>query len=172
MTQTAPGTVARVPEPGDGGERDLLLGWLAFHRNALEAKCAGLTDEQLALRSAPPSSLSLLGLVRHLAEMERVYGAWANGCPSELVFVWGRYDDGGRDHDFECDATQVATSMRAWRDERASTDGVIRGLDLDDAGGANGRSLRWNLQKLVGEYARHNGHADLLRERIDGLTGE
>ncbi len=62
--------------------------------------------------------------------------------------------------------------MRAWRDERASTDGVIRGLALDDSGGANGRSLRWNLQKLVGEYARHNGHADLLRERIDGATGE
>ena len=51
--------------------------------------------------------------------------------------------------------------MRAWGDEKASTDGVIRGLELDDSGGANGRSLRWNLQKLVGEYARHNGHADL-----------
>ena len=61
----------RVPEPGDGDERDLLLGWLAFHRNALETKCAGLTDDQLVDRSAPPSLLSLLGLVRHLSEMER-----------------------------------------------------------------------------------------------------
>ena len=162
----------RVPEPVDGDERELLLGWLAFHRNALEAKCAGLSDEALAARSADPSSLSLLGLVRHLAEMERVYGVWANGCPSELVFVWGDYDDDGPDHDFDCDPSQVAASMRAWRDEKASTDGVIRGLGLEDAGGANGRSLRWNLQKLVGEYARHNGHADLLRERIDGATGE
>ena len=79
----------RVPEPGDGNERDLLLGWLAFHRNALEAKCAGLSDDQLVTRSASPSPLSLLGLVRHLAEMERVYGVWANGCTSELVWVWG-----------------------------------------------------------------------------------
>ena len=162
----------RAPEPGDGDERALLLGWLAFHRDALEAKCAGLSDEQLVSRAAPPSPLSLLGLVRHLAEMERVYGVWANCCPSELVFVWGRYDEGGPEHDFDCDAPQVAASMRAWRDEKASTDGALRDVELDDAGGANGRSLRWNLQKLVGEYARHNGHADLIRERIDGATGE
>ncbi len=161
-----------MPEPGDEDERELLLGWLAFHRNALEAKCRGLTDEQLASRSARPSSLSLLGLVRHLCEMERVYGVWANGCPGTLVWVWGPYDDDGPERDIDCDATQVAASMRAWRDEKASTDGVIRGLALDDAGGANGRTLRWNLHKLVGEYARHNGHADLLRERIDGVTGE
>jgi len=163
---------ARVPEPGEGDERGLLLGWLAFHRNALEAKCSGLTDDQLAARSAPPSPLSLLGLVRHLAEMERVYGVWANGCTSRLVQVWGTYDEGGPEHDFDCAASDVTVSVRAWRDERRSTDGVIRGLSLDDSGGANGRSLRWNLHKLVGEYARHNGHADLLRERIDGVTGE
>jgi hypothetical protein len=163
---------ARVPEPGDGEERELLLGWLAFHRNALEATCAGLTDDQLAERSAPPSALSLLGLVRHLSEMERVYGVWGNTCTSELVRVWGPYVEGGPEPDLDCDASQVAASMRAWRDEKASTDGAVRGLDLDDSRGANGRSLRWNLQKLVGEYARHNGHADLLRERIDGRTGE
>ncbi len=158
--------------PGDGDERSILLGWLAFHRNALEAKCAGLSDEDLAKRSAVPSTMSLLGLVRHLAEMERVYGVWANGCPCELVFVWGEYAEGGPEPDFDCDASQVEKSMRVWRDEKASTDGMISRLDLDDAGGANGRTLRWNLQKLVGEYARHNGHADLIRERIDGATGE
>ncbi len=164
--------IERVPEPQDGGERSLLLGWLAFHRNALEAKCAGLSHDQLVERSASPSPLSLLGLVRHLAEMERVYGVWANGCKSELVWVWGEYAEGGPDHDFDCDASQVAPSMRVWRDEKASTDGTIAGLDLDDSAGANGRTLRWNLHKLVGEYARHNGHADLIRERIDGATGE
>ena len=77
----------RVPEPGEGDEREILLGWLAFHRNALSAKCAGLSDEQLVQRSAPPSPLSLLGLVRHLTEMERVFGVWANGCQCELVRV-------------------------------------------------------------------------------------
>jgi hypothetical protein len=168
------GNMARVPEPRDGAERELLLGWLAFHRSALEAKCAGLTDDQLVERSAPPSPLSLLGLVRHLSEMERVYGVWANGCSSELLWVWGPYDEGegAAEPDIDCDATQVAASMRAWRDEKASTDGVIRGLGLHDTGGGNGRTLRWNLHKLVGEYARHNGHADLVRERIDGVTGE
>ena len=164
--------IARVPEPGDGDERDLLLGWLAFHRNALTAKCAGLSDAQLVERPAAPSTLSLLGLVRHMAEMERVYGVWANCCASKLVHVWGEYGEGGPEHDFDCDVSQVAVSLRAWRDEKASTDGVVRGLDLDDSGGANGRSVRWNLQKLIGEYARHNGHADLIRERIDGAVGE
>ena len=162
----------RVPEPGDGDERSVLVGWLAFHRNALEAKCAGLTAEQLAARSAEPSSMSLLGLVRHLAEMERAYGVWGNGCTCELVTLWGEYVDGGPHHDFDTDASQVEKSMRVWRDEVASTDGTIKGLALDDAGGANGRSVRWNLHKLLGEYARHNGHADLIRERIDGATGE
>ena len=162
----------RVPEPGEGGERDILLGWLSFHRDALAATCRGLADDQLVQRSAPPSRLSLLGLVRHMAEMERVYGVWANACRSELVWVWGEYVEDGPEHDFDCDASQVGRSMRAWRDEKASTDGVIRDLALDDALGSNGRTLRWNLHKLVGEYARHNGHADLLRERIDGVTGE
>jgi hypothetical protein len=162
----------RVAEPVDSDERTLLLGWLAFHRDALAAKCAGLSDAQLVERSAAPSSLSLLGLVRHMAEMERVYGVWGNCCHSQLVWVWGTYDEGGPDHDFDCDASQVSASMRAWRDEKAGTDGVLRRLDLDDSRGANGRSVRWNLQKLVGEYARHNGHADLIRERIDGVTGE
>ena len=164
--------IERVPEPKDGDERSLLLGWLAFHRDALAAKCAGLSDDQLVERAAAPSPLSLLGLVRHLVEMERVYGVWANGCACELVWVWGEYAEGGPDHDFDCDAAQVATSMRAWRDEKASTDGTIKKLELDDSAGANGRTLRWNLHKLVGEYARHNGHADLIRERIDGVTGE
>jgi hypothetical protein len=156
----------RVPEPGEGDEREVLLGWLAFHRDALAAKCAGLSDDQLVERAAPPSPLSLLGLVRHLTEMERVFGVWANGCQCSLVRVWGEYADGGPDHDFDCTAPDVEKSMRAWRDEKSSTDGTIRDIDLDDSEGANGRSLRWNLHKLLDEYARHNGHADLIRERI------
>jgi hypothetical protein len=156
-----------MPEPGEGDERSILLGWLAFHRGALAAVCAGLSDEQLAERPAPPSRLSLLGLVRHLTEMERLYGVWGNGCRCELVPVWGESADGGPTPDLDCAATEVGKSMRAWRDEKASTDGTIRDIGLDDTEGANGRSLRWNLQKLLGEYARHNGHADLLRERID-----
>ncbi len=163
----------RAPEPPDGDERGVLLGWLAFHRDALAAKCAGLDADQLAARAVPPSTLSLLGLVRHLAEMERVYGAWALGPRVELEFVWGDYTDGGPDWDFEAGPAMAGESMAAWRRERAAADErIVEHRAPDSVGAGNGRSLRWNLQKLVGEYARHNGHADLLRERIDGTTGE
>ncbi|MEN3357285.1 MAG: hypothetical protein V7637_1267 [Mycobacteriales bacterium] len=165
--------ISRVPEPADGDERSVLLGWLAFHRDALEATCAGLDADQLATRSAPPSPLSLLGLVRHLTEMERVYGAWALGPTAELRMVWGEYTDGGPEWDMDVDASMADGSMAAWDREKAATDErVHQHAGLDSVGAGNGRSLRWNLQKLVGEYARHNGHADLIRERIDGQTGE
>jgi hypothetical protein len=172
-TMTVMSDVSRVPEPSDGDERSILLGWLAFHRNALAAKCAGLDAAQLVTRSAPPSALTLLGLVRHLAEMERVYGAWALGPKRDLEWVWGVYTDGGPDWDFDVDQTMVSESMAAWERETAAADERIgQHATLDAVGAGNGRTVRWNLQKLVGEYARHNGHADLLRERIDGSTGE
>ena len=79
----------RIPQPADGNVRDVLVGWLAFHRNTLEAKCTGLDADQLVERSAPPSRLSLLGLVRHLTEMERAYGTWALGPVSDLQWVSG-----------------------------------------------------------------------------------
>jgi hypothetical protein len=165
--------VDRVPEPSDGNEREILLGWLAFHRDALAAKCDGLNPAQLATRSVAPSALSLLGLVRHLTEMERVYGGWALGPKATLEFVWGEYVDDGPEWDFDADASMVDESMNAWRDERRATNQRIAGCaSLDDLGLGNGRTVRWNLTKLIGEYARHNGHADLLRERIDGATGE
>ena len=78
----------RVAQPLDSDERSLLLGWLAFHRNALEAKCHGLTAEQLADRALPPSTLCLLGLVRHLTEMERAYLVWALGPDVPLIWAW------------------------------------------------------------------------------------
>jgi hypothetical protein len=165
--------IARVPEPPDGDERGVLLGWLAFHRNALEAKCVGLDADQLATRSAPPSPLSLLGLVRHLTEMERVYAVWALGPRVDLQWVWGEYTDGGPEWDIDADASMVDESMAAWTHEKQLADDLIEQHgQLDGLGEGNGRSLRWNLQKLIGEYARHNGHADLIRERIDGQTGE
>lgn len=162
----------RAPEPPEGDERSVLLGWLAFHRDALAVKCTGLDDEQLVVRSAPPSRLSLLGLVRHMAEMERAYAVWALGPKEPLVWVWGSYADDGPEWDIDCDASMVAESMAAWEREKAAADFRITAHQSMDSLGGNGYSVRWNLQKLVGEYARHNGHADLLRERIDGQTGE
>ena len=165
--------MSRVPQPPDGDEHTVLLGWLAFHRNALEAKCAGLDAEQLTSRSAPPSPLSLLGLVRHLTEMERAYAVWALGPKTDLQWVWGEYTDDGPEWDIDADPSMLEESMLAWdREKRAADERIQQHAGLDSVGAGNGYSLRWNLQKLVGEYARHNGHADLLRERIDGQTGE
>ena len=165
--------MTRAAEPPDAAERELLLGWLAFHRDALAAKCDGLSPDELVAAAALPSRLTLLGLVRHLTEMERVYASYALGPPGPLRFVYGDYEDDGPEWDFDVDASMVEESMTAWARERAAADEAIAAHQMpDDASGANGRSLRWNLLKLVGEYARHNGHADLLRERVDGVTGE
>lgn len=163
----------RVGEPSDGDERSILLGWLSFQRDALRAKCVDLDPDQLVTRSTPPSPLSLLGLVRHLTEMERVYGVWALGPREQLRWVWGDYTDDGPEWDMDADASMVEGSMAAWEREKETSDERISGhATLDSVGAGNGRTVRWNVQKLIGEYARHNGHADLLRERIDGQTGE
>lgn len=162
----------RAEQPGDGDERSILTGWLAFHRDALAAKCHNLTDDQLVTRAAEPSSLSLLGLVRHMAEMERAYGGWALGPKADLEWVWGTYEN-DTEHDFDCDASMVDESMRRWQGEMRNTnEALAQHPTLDESGDGNGYSVRWNLAKLIGEYARHNGHADLIRERIDGQTGE
>jgi hypothetical protein len=105
--------------------------------------------------------------------MERAYGVWALGPNVPLTWVWGDYTDGGPEWDIDADASMVEVSMTAWQRERRLTDERIDAhRTLDSVGEGNGRSVRWNVQKLVGEYARHNGHADLIRERIDGQTGE
>lgn len=165
-------TRIRTPQPPDGDERSILLGWLAFHRDALASKCEGLSDDQLAERAVEPSALSLLGLVRHMAEMERAYGVWPLGPKVPLEWVWGAYVDDAED-DIDCDASMVDESMTAWTEEMRRTDESVAGCStVDDVGEATGYSVRWNLTKLIGEYSRHNGHADLIRERIDGQTGE
>jgi hypothetical protein len=136
----------RVPEPPDGDERSILLGWLAFHRDALRAKCAGLDADQVVLRSAPPSPLSLLGLVRHLTEMERAYATWALGPKVELRWVWGEYTDDGPEWDIDADVSMVSESFAAWERERATADERIAAHPtLDSVGSGNGYSLRWNL---------------------------
>jgi hypothetical protein len=159
-------------EPAEGDERAVLLGWLDFHRRTLAEKCAGLTDAQLVDRSAPPSPLSLLGLVRHLTIMERVYGSYALGAAEfDLIYC----DDENEDGDFEnIGPADVAPSIAAWHREQQLASAAIEAVGEMGGGRESGNrySLRWNLVKLLQEYARHNGHADLLRERIDGASGE
>jgi hypothetical protein len=163
-------SVDRVLQPEDGNELQILTGWLSFHRSALAAKCEGLSDDQLVLASAPPSPLSLLGLVRHLTEMERVYAGWALATEGPRAFVYCTEENEDADI-IGIGPDAVAGSMRRWQAECAATDGLLTGRTADETTW-NEHSVRWNLVKLVQEYARHNGHADLIRERIDGQVGE
>ena len=159
-------------------ERDMLEGWLEYHRNTLLAKCAGLTDEQLRTRSVEPSGLSLIGLLRHMTIIEY---AWFekvfSGAPERMLYC---SDD---DPDYEINAVDDASGdeahaefIRACETSRRLTAG--RSLDevcvypSSDETPDKEYSLRWITTHMIGEYARHNGHADLLRERIDGATGE
>jgi hypothetical protein len=165
--------VDRVPEPTTSDESELLLGWLAFHRDALMSKCEGLAPQDLVRDGLGGSKLSLLGLVRHLTEMERVYFTHCiEGEP--LEFVYGPYADGGPEGDLD-DLTpdMVAPSLRNWDNERERADLLLgRVADLAAPGPVNGRTARWCLLKVIQEYARHNGHADLIRQSIDGAIGE
>ena len=160
-----------IPRTAD--ERTTLLSFLAWQRETVERKCAGLTDEQLRLRSAPPSTLSLLGLVRHLADVERGWLRRTLGGDTTLPVRFSTDDDPDGDFD-NVDSADVHETFAAWREERDLGDRVIEQHQLDDiVRHRTGRevSMRWILTHLIEEYSRHNGHADLLRERIDGATG-
>ena len=162
----------RAVQPGNASERELLLGWLAFHRDALATKCDGLTAEQLVLTPAPPSDLSLLGLVRHLTEMEHAYlvHALAGGGQFSWVYCTDEAPDGDVAN---LTPAHAPASLARWLAERARADQLLSSTGPLGAMSAGNRfSVRWNLMKLIGEYARHNGHADIIRQLIDGATGE
>jgi uncharacterized damage-inducible protein DinB len=167
-------------DPREGGprladERTTLMEFLRFQRLTLELKCEGLDAEQLARRSVEPSTMSLLGLVRHLAEVER---SWFRRRMAHLDAPHLYSDQPGQDGDWDgavADDAVVAEAWERWREECAFTDEFVRNApDLDLTGSHDDEtfSLREVLVHMVEEYARHNGHADLLRERIDGRTGE
>jgi uncharacterized damage-inducible protein DinB len=173
---TAPEPAAGVIPPIVADEREMLVSWLEFHRLLLLKKCAGLTAGQLKERSSPPSSLSLLGLVRHMSDVER---GWfrqlfnAEGVP-DLYFTEADHDadfnnitEADAQQDFEifaaeCEAARqiiaAAPSFDALAKKKSQKGNII--------------SLRWIMTHMIEEYARHNGHADLIRERIDGVVGD
>ena len=159
-----------VEAPALGDERAVLVGWLEFHRAALARKCAGLSDDQLRMRAVPPSPLSLIGLVRHMTEMERVYLRHGFGGEEISQLLYCTDDD--PDGDFET-LDDVDGSLAAWRDHVARSREIVSAAPSLDATSARWKqNLRWVLTKVTQEYARHNGHADLIREAIDGATGE
>ncbi len=169
-------TAGERPEPPTvSGERTSLESWLDCHRATLALKCAGLDDRQLREASAPPSPLSLMGLVRHMAEVER---SWFRrvlaGEASAGPIYFSDEDPDGDVHVAEKDTWEEAYAT--WQAEIAAAREAARGRSLDDrvAHPRDGKEfdLRWIYTHMIEEYARHNGHADLIRERIDGATGE
>jgi hypothetical protein len=162
-------TERTMPE-GLTGERGLLDGWLEYYRATLLAKCDGLSGDQLVARSCEPSPMSLLGLVRHMTEMERVYGHRL--ADWNIGFLYCTNED--EEADFEAvTAAGAEADLATFREHCARTREVMRAHRLSDTfGKKNSYTLRWFYQYLIKEYARHLGHADLLRERIDGATGE
>ncbi|GAA4357767.1 DinB family protein [Angustibacter luteus] len=158
----------------DADERTTLTTFLDFQRDALVRKCAGLSDEQLRQRSVPTSSLTLLGLVRHLAAVERWYvqAVVAGGVPGRL---FTRTDDPDEEFHDVADATGEHT-FAVWAAEVEAARRVLATADLDDVRAIAHRphrhSVRWVLNHLIDEYARHLGQADLIREAIDGQVGE
>ncbi len=167
----------RTEPPLVADEAATLLGFLEYQRQTLEWKCAGLTPRQLATRAVPTTEVTLLGLVRHLAAVEVGWLVGFGGLPYDI------WPDVVRDRDeqFRVDpATVTADEVESARATSRAVASAVRSvaarLPLDTADRPWGRdeefSLRWILVHLVEEYARHNGHADLVREALDGVTGE
>lgn len=173
---TAP-AVNRVRPGRTGlGERAQLEGWVDFHRATLLQKCTGLSAEQLKRRAVPPSNLSLLGLVRHMTEVERWWFR-IHALDQDMPYPYNFDADGEADFD-DIDDADAAENLQAFRREVDEAKKSVATKQLDDVVRAHhpdvldwSYSIRWIYFHMVEEYARHNGHADLLRECIDGATG-
>jgi len=170
MTWTAP-EVDRKPAPFLGDERSLLDGWLDYHRDTLLRKCAGLTREQLKTAAAEPSTLTLLGMVRHMTDNEQWFSSLFTGEP-----VIGTYCT---EESPEADLGEVAdadasANFAKFAEVVASAREVSPRRQLDEIEETEGfqLSIRGAYLHMIEEYARHNGHADLIRERIDGTVGD
>lgn len=164
----------RVMPPLDADEPGVLAGWLDFHRATLAGKCAGLDERQLRTASVPPSPLTLLGLVQHMAEVERNWFRRVLLGEDAPPIYGARADPGGDDGGFELhDEVTSDIALAVWEREvaRSRSDCADRPLDQGSPFMGGEVTLRWIYAHLIAEYARHNGHADLIRERIDGDTG-
>jgi uncharacterized damage-inducible protein DinB len=159
------------PERRNDPEQEMLRDWLHWHRATLLRKCAGLDAAQLATRSVPPSSLSLLGLVRHMSDAER---GWVRQTfrGEQIPDLYYRPDLPDADIK-EAGPARAEEDFAIYRAECRAVDAALEGAKLDDTFIFREltHSVRWMWQHLVEEYARHNGHADLIREAIDGSAG-
>jgi len=163
---------ARTDPPQVSAERESLDAWVDYHRATLLMKCAGLEPEQLASRSCPPSSLSLLGLVRHLTEVE----AWFHDFDGAPEGEWYSTDEDPDACFNAVDPSRAEGDLAEYKESIDRARAAVQGRNLDEISPVPDEdrpvSLRWIYLHMIEEYARHNGHADLLRERIDGVTGD
>ena len=170
MTWTTP-PAALADGPMTGDDRPMLEAFLAFQRSQLLSKCAGLTGDQLAQATVPPSNLTLLGLIRHMAKVERT---WFRERIDGEQFP-PMYDPAqGKDADFtDLDPALAADDYaRLLTESRLASEAVAaRSFDDTIRHGEDVMSVRMVYVHMIGEYAQHNGHADLIRERLDGKTG-
>ena len=163
------------PKPlSSGDERDQLVSWLAFYRATLLKKCSGLSFEDLCRRAVAPSSMSLLGLVRHMTFVEQVWFD-ARFAGNDVTEYYKRPDN--REAEWtDLDSATLDQVVANFEHACETSDELARGHDLDELvrrPGANRApvDLRWIFIHMIEEYARHCGHADLIRELIDGETG-
>ncbi len=166
----------RAEPPTVAGEREMLEAWLEFHRTTLLLKCEGLGPADLARRPLASSTMSLHGLVRHMADVERNWFQRVLGSSRDpRPIYWTRDDPEG---DWEgVDDADWAADLATWQAECETSRRRAAERHLDDEGewprDPRARfSLRWIYVHMIEEYARHNGHADLLRELIDGAVGD
>jgi len=170
MTNTSVAPVARIRPPEDGSEREILTGLLDFLRATVVTKVAGLTDEQAFDRPVTASGLTPAGLVKHLTGVERFWFS-IDFAGHDLPWPWTEQNPGG----FQlAPEDSLAELIDAYAAECERSRAVVTGAALDDGARADGNTftLRYALAHMIQETARHCGHLDLLRESIDGQTGE
>jgi uncharacterized damage-inducible protein DinB len=163
---------SRTEPPYLLADRAMLEAWLDFHRATLLLKCAGLDDAGRKARPVPTSKLSLHGLVRHMAEVERSWFSRVLLSAPDTPYIW--YDTAVEDSELvPLDDADWTADLAAFEAECERSRANARGKELDSTGLRRGEvvSLRWIYVHMIEEYARHNGHADLIRELIDGAVG-
>jgi uncharacterized damage-inducible protein DinB len=150
-------------------ERSVLLGYLAYHRTVLARKVEGLTDQQARAAACPPSPMTLLGLIRHMTDVER----WWFRRHQQAEDLPGLFDDDG---EWRVADASVGDALDAFWGEIAVIDAYLATAAMDDTNAGEPdpgeHKLRRLIVHMIEEYARHCGHADLLREAIDGTTGD
>lgn len=171
-----PGADPRADPPAQAGECATITAFLRWQRDTLELKCSGLDAAGLARRAVEPATLSLLGLVRHMAEVERSWFRRVMAGQDAPPHFCSDADPDGAFDGARPEPELVAQAWKTWRAEVAFAERfVAEAASLDITGSDPWRgpvSLRWVLVHMVEEYARHNGHADLLRQLIDGAVGQ